>query len=149
MYALFFFPPPSSSLYVSHIDALTLRHFHGLRFPPHTALPRLLLATLATFCHRSGYTLRVSSVTTVRIPPLYAPNAHRPSRFNTSGSAPPADRCVAPPILRECSAYSSACTPATDTTCRNAFTACARVHIDRLSLPQPNATSGADGGRNK
>ena len=35
-----------------------------------------------------------SSLPWLRTYPLYAPDAHRSSRFKTSGTAPPADRCT-------------------------------------------------------
>ena len=62
---------------------------------------------------------------------------------------PPPTSELRPPILRECKAYSSARTPANATTASNDVVACCCVHIDHLPLLVPNATRGADDGRNK
>ena len=80
---------------------------------------------------------------------LYASDAHQPSRCNVSWEAPLADKCVAPPILRECRAYSSARPPANATTSRRVTVAYCFVHMDHLPPPPPYSTRGATEGTNK
>ena len=136
--------PPFPRFFISCINALTLsNHSYRIYFTPLSPLPWPFLEVLTSLNLYSGHSRCISPV--IMYVPLKCPDAHIPSRFNTSGATPPADRCVAPPILRECSAYYSCRTPATDTTCHGTLVARARVHIDHLPLPQPNATNGVDG----
>ena len=80
---------------------------------------------------------------------MVCPNAdaHRPSRCNVSGEATPADKSVAPPILRECKAYSSARMPANEITSRRATVACCFVYMDHLPPPLPYVTKESRRGR--
>ena len=110
-------PPPLPSTSRNSIsDTFQAVYFH---FRP------IQLFARASSCNPQLYLPSLRTPTAVRLLRdyshtwyrFYAPDAHRPSRVNTSAlSAPPADRYAAPPILREYSAYSSACNPATDTT---------------------------------
>ena len=116
-------PPPLHFL----IDAITLGAFlHKFHLVPYSRLPWLLLATISHFYLPSLRTPTVH-LNWLCTYPWYAPNTHRPSRFNTSREALAGDRCVVSPVITGCSAYSSIYTPATDTTCRSAFVVCVSI----------------------
>ena len=91
-------PPPPFRFYISTRSLLFGAFLHKLCFAPRSTLPWLLLATLF-FYLPSFRTPTVHLSRDLRAYPGYAPDAHRPSRFNISAEAPMGERCLAPQSL--------------------------------------------------
>ena len=96
--------PPTYRIYIS------MRSLSGLLFTryisPHSTVvpcPSCFLQPFISDYHRSGRPLLCISPVTTCVP-LVCPPPIYSATF--ASKAPAADRCVAPPILRECSAYS-------------------------------------------